>query len=122
MTRTALLGAAALAALLAGCSSHSAAPAAPPSTTRAAAVAAPLLPGCASALAGLPKSAPGTAQQAGTDFRALAGEKGTTAGSMGDEVAADSSDIAFDLDEGGPVTSDISKWEADAASLRSFCS
>lgn len=117
MTRTArLLLAAAFTALAAGCSSHSA-PAAPSSPPAAA-----LPPGCASALAALPKTAPDTAKQAADDTDALGGRKGTTAGSLADAVSADSFSIGFDLSENESAASAAAKWQADAKALRSYCS
>lgn len=118
MKRTGLLLASVAVASVTACSAHSTA--APPATASAQAIA-PLPPGCAVALATLPSSAPGTAEEAGADFRALGGGKGTTAASMADAVAADSSSIALDLSTGQPVTADVSKWTADAAALRTFC-
>jgi hypothetical protein len=118
MTRTPLLLAAAFAALLSGCSSHLAAPAAP----TAAASTASLPPGCASALADLPKSAPDTEQQATSDFDALsAGTADTTAASLANDVGADSLSIEFDLSTHLPVAKDVAEWETDATALRSYC-
>jgi hypothetical protein len=123
MTRIALAAAAALAAaLLAGCSSHSAAPAGHASTagTAAAVTAAPS--GCASALAALPKSAPNTGQQAADDTDGLGGRTGTTVASLADAVAADSFKIGFDLAEKQSDAADVARWQADAKALRSYCS
>jgi hypothetical protein len=89
----------------------------------ASAAAASLLPGCASALAALPKSAPDTAQQATGDFDVLsAGTADTTAASLANDVGADSLKIEFDLSEHLPVTADVAQWQADAKALRSYCS
>lgn len=113
--------AAVLTAVLAGCSSHSATPAAPAGAASTAAVSLPA--GCASALGALPKSPPDTAQQATDDFDALGnGTPGTTAGSLENDVSADSSSILFDLDEHLDVAKDVAQWESDAKALRSYCS
>ncbi len=84
--------------------------------------AKPLHPGCASAIAALPDSPPGSEKQAADDLGALRGREGTTAGRMAGAVAGDSGSIGFDLARGKTVTADARQWKADAKALRTYCS
>ena len=112
MPRSVLLAAAG-AVLVAGCSS---------AATSAPAPASPTLPaGCAQALALLPAQTPDTAKAAGAAAARLAGASGTTAAAMQDAVGADLLTLSFDLTMGGNVTADVSKYNADAQALRSYC-
>jgi hypothetical protein len=82
---------------------------------------ATLPPNCAQALSVLPRKAPATEKQATDDMAQLGGHKGNTTDSLADAVAADSSQIGFDLALGKPVTADVAEWARDAKALRDYC-
>lgn len=120
-----IFAAASVAALAACSSGTSAAPARPavsiaPYTTTAPPRAA-LSPDCDQALSVLPAKPPATQKQAADDVAQLGGHKGNTTDSLADAVAADSSQIGFDLALSKSVSADVGKWETDAKALRDYC-